>query len=52
MLQNRICFCLFVYGGISVYKSRKTVLMIVEKLKEKKIPPFHGTGGLGISHVT
>ena len=51
MSQNRICFCLFVFGGISVYKSRKTVLMIVEKLKEKKIPPFHGTGGLGISHV-
>ena len=37
MLQNRICFCLFVFGGISVYKSRKTVLMIVEKLQEKKI---------------
>ena len=33
MLQNRICFCLLVFGGISVYKSCKTVLMIVEKLK-------------------
>lgn len=33
MLQTRICFCLFVFGGISVYKSCKTVLMIVEKLK-------------------
>ena len=33
MLQNIICFCLFVFGGISVYKSCKTVLMIVEKLK-------------------
>lgn len=32
MLQNIICFCLFVFGGISVYKSCKTVLMIVEKL--------------------
>ena len=33
MSQNRICFCLFVFGGISVYNSCKTVLMIVEKLK-------------------
>ena len=45
MSQNRICFCLFVFGGISFYKSCKTVLMIVEKLKQKKIPPFHGKEG-------